>query len=146
MGLEKLKASLAGAGIIVVLTGLPYIWLGCCLWLLLGGFLSVIFYNSMAGRKASIGEGCLIGLYSGLIASPVTIIVSYAISPPNENQVASMGGFETASFAFVLVFTLIFTIVIFSIFATLGGLIGGAALGQNSGNVQPGAEQPKKVN
>lgn len=68
-------ALLAGIGA-AVLTTVPYISLGCCLWLLGAGAVSVLLYQrKMPGVTITAGAGMKLGALAGVFAFVINAIV-----------------------------------------------------------------------
>ncbi len=70
-----------------LLTGLPVVSLGCCLWLLGSGALSVWLYQRrVPGTVVTLGMGMRIGAAAGLIAFIVTTIWSVVRFTANSQE------------------------------------------------------------
>ncbi len=69
-------ALLAGAGA-AVLTAIPYVSLGCCLWMLGAGALSVAFYQRrVPGTVITPGMGMKLGALAGVFAFAINAFVT----------------------------------------------------------------------
>ncbi len=69
-------ALLAGAGA-AVLTATPFISLGCCLWMLGAGALSVVLYRrQLPGTLVTPGMGMRLGALAGLFAFLINAVVT----------------------------------------------------------------------
>ncbi len=56
-------------GVAGLLSSAPVISLGCCLWVLSAGALSVVFYRNRAAISVPVGLGARLGAVTGMIAS-----------------------------------------------------------------------------
>jgi hypothetical protein len=69
-------ALLAGAGA-AVLTAIPFISVGCCLWMLGAGALSVVLYQrQLPGTPVTPGMGMRLGALAGLFAFLINAVVT----------------------------------------------------------------------
>ena len=69
-------ALLAGAGA-AILTAIPFVSLGCCLWMLGAGALSVMLYRRrLPGTLVTPGMGMRLGALAGLFAFMINAVVT----------------------------------------------------------------------
>lgn len=147
---SKLIPALIGGTIIGFLSALPIINMGnclCCMWVILGGGLSVYFYWRELPPQVPInsGDGILVGLLAGLFGALFGTFLNYIfmvfgfapwqdifqnilentdeMTPELEELLNSFNEGKGLSQAMVL-FMLIVNIIQDSIFGMIGGLIG----------------------
>mgnify|MGYP006298118161 FL=1 len=85
----KAKPALLGGVATAVLSVIPLVGLGCCLWAIGGGILSAFLYFRETG-KITIGEGTMVGLYAGLIAGAIAGAINVVISVITDSVSQSM--------------------------------------------------------
>lgn len=130
---------LIAGGIVGLLSVTPL--LGClvCLWLIMGGLISVPIYQAFdrATTRLQPSQGLLLGVLSGLVAAVIASIVGAIIGAASLNQVlnfiennpmiqdtlGSLSFLRTTGFSF---FGLICNMIVYPIFGLLGGLLGAA--------------------
>ncbi|MFW5872946.1 MAG: hypothetical protein ACOCVN_03060 [bacterium] len=142
----KAKSALLGGLATGILSGIPFVNIGCCLWAIGGGVLAAFLYFRETG-KITLGEGTMVGLYAGLvagvIAGAINILIGVATDSIGRNLAQLQSEVNLAAVgAVAYVFTFLFWIIILGVFCLLGGLIGGAIF-QNMGNK---AKKAKKIN
>ncbi len=133
---DMLKSVLLAGLIIGVLSGIPIINIGCCLWVIGGGILAVFLLNKFSGKKADKGKGAMVGLISGLvgaaIASTLGAIFSILFKTALLSFLSTMGqpveALQGGVTAVGLIISLIFNLVIFGLFGLLGGILGAVIL------------------
>jgi len=131
------KSAIFGGVISGLLSGFPVVNLGnclCCLWVMMGGLISLYFYQKDSTIKLDTGDGFAVGALAGvigaLVATPLDLVFSYWTRSLVMNFLETYGGdlkgyetyFTTHSFAT----TLIIRIVFFALFSAIGGAIGTA--------------------
>lgn len=67
---------LIAGGVGGLLSAAPVLSIGCCLWVLAAGAVSVLFYRSRAAISVPTGMGVRLGAVTGMIASLVSSTVS----------------------------------------------------------------------
>jgi hypothetical protein len=77
---DKLKPALIGGAIVGVLSLIPILNLGCCIWAIIGGAVAVYMYVKGTPRPVQMGEGAVVGALAGLIGALITIVISFALS------------------------------------------------------------------
>ena len=92
---------LIAGGVGGLLSAAPIVSIGCCLWVLAAGALSVLFYRNRAAISVPTGMGARLGAVTGMIASLVgsavntlTILVrgsGWSRSLPCSGQVPRIG-------------------------------------------------------
>jgi hypothetical protein len=149
-----LKAAVAGAGITVVLNIIPIVNWCCCLWVMLGSFLSVLIFWKINKKKPNVGQGTLCGLFSGLIALVIITIVGLVLGLAFQALIrtaATGSAFNPAPFGEMgllmgSLVNFLIGLVIYPAFGALGGLIGGAAFGAHEQPPEQNKTNLKKIN
>lgn len=164
LGSTKLRSSAtlpaaAMAGVIMGLLSLvPVVSVGCCLWMILGGMLVVRFYQSRAPGIVTGGMGARLGALSGVFGFVVFAIgtavkiafggdalkqemvrqlhESAARNPdPNAQQITERLT-TPEGLTLLLVLVLIAFFVGFILFSSIGGAIGAAVFGKRQQNAR----------
>ncbi len=144
-------------GVAGLISALPVISIGCCLWVLAAGAVSVLFYRNRAGISVPVGLGARLGSVTGMVASLVSSAVttmtlmvmgsgkmreamrrameqSAASNPdPNAQQIAQrLMEFMTSPGGFALTMTLGFALNFLALmaFAAAGGALGASLFGR----------------
>ncbi len=130
------RAALIGGAIAGVLSSIPCVSLGCCLWGLGGGFLAAFFANKMtplAGIGDGVKVGALAGIVAGLSSGILNAVLQVAIGTnPFANLPASQrdqlpeflrGG---GGAGMIIAVAVTMYVVMLVVTGLLGGLIGGA--------------------
>jgi hypothetical protein len=140
-----------------VISSTPVLSLGCCLWVLAAGAVSVLLYRNRAAISVPVGLGARLGTVTGMVASlvssaftTITILVmgsgkmrdamrqameqSATRNPdPNAQQVVhGIMQFMTSPGGFALMMTLGFAINFLALmaFAAAGGALGASLFGK----------------
>ena len=140
-----------------LLSSAPVVSLGCCLWVLAAGAVSVVFYRNRAAISVPVGLGARLGTVTGMVAALVssaittlTLMVmgsgkmresmrrameqSATSNPdPNAQQMAErMVEFMTSPGGFALIMTLGFAVSFLALmaFAAAGGALGASLFGK----------------
>jgi hypothetical protein len=131
-----LLSSLIAGVVIGLLGGLPIISIAncvLCIWVWLGAILGVWLYKRFAkpAPAATMGQGALIGLVSGVIGAVIVWLISLitrAAATDAIAQVFQAAGVEVPSFlgAGVALAGVLIDLVLYAIFGVVGGLIGAA--------------------
>jgi hypothetical protein len=77
--LNFLKPAISGGVFLGVLATIPFVNLGCCLWLLGGGARAAFLLNRQRPGGLKPGDGALVGVMSGLVGTAVSTILSIPI-------------------------------------------------------------------
>lgn len=124
-----LISALIGGLAIAVFTSVPIlnlINLACCLGMMIGGFLGVLFYKSKypVSLKAGALVGFLSGVVGGIISAIVEIVLFFARGGTTYAKIMSQLGLGWSVTLWVII--TVFTNLMLCIgFGTLGGLFGG---------------------
>jgi hypothetical protein len=132
---------------------LPYLLLGCPLWLILSGFLAAYLYERRTGQSLSVRSGARMGWLTGLFSFAIfTVFFTFSfvasvrsgafanIDRNQLNQIPFLRGNvdqviqvlqSPVGLATNLVISLIILFAIFTIFSIVGGAIGGKILSRN---------------
>ena len=155
-----MKASLLGGGILGLLSSIPLVGLGCCLWAIIGGALSVIFYKNFTNKPVDTGTGAILGLLAGVFGAVITTVLGTILNlvlqsalygmglsgmAVLEDQFAGPGMAELMQPGFTILgmfLNLLIYLIIFGIFSTLGGLITAVLMNNKSTGSKPA---PKAV-
>ena len=146
----KLQPALLGGLFIGVLSSLPIVQAGnccCCLWVILGGILTVYLQKQRTGGLIDAGQGALAGALAGLIGGVIAAIAGFALQqitgtgydemlqmmladenmPPEARQMLERlsGGVLAVVISFV-------TVIGSIIFGMIGGLLGVAIFKKNT--------------
>ena len=148
---------LIAGGVAGALSAAPVVSIGCCLWVLAAGAVSVVFYKNRAAVSVPVGLGARLGAVTGVVASLVSsafttlgILVmgsgkmrdamrqameqsAHRNPDPNaQAMVQRMMEFMTSPGGFALVMTLWFGILFLALmaFAAGGGALGASLLGK----------------
>lgn len=132
-------------GIVVsLMSGLPLVQCGCCLWILLGGFLAVPLYQAFdkPSRTLTSGQGILLGFLVGVVAAVGVSILNYFIGATSIDEAMrtirsnpDLGPVLAPAFdRFPEAFTqgaatlvgLVCNLVIYPLLGILGGVVGSA--------------------
>lgn len=132
------SALIAGA-IVGLLSITPLVGCLVCLWLILGGLISVPIYQAFDRAKVRLepSQGLLLGLLSGLVAAVIASIIGAFINAATYTQALeflrnqeyfgetfrNIPFITSGGFSFI---GLICNLIFYPIFGLLGGLIGAA--------------------
>jgi len=159
---NMLKPAAIGGVLIGVLSAIPFISCGCCIWTIGGGTLAAYLYVKESATMVNLGQGVLLGLFAGIIGTAVYTLFQLPLllmSPesriefveqiqafmdqwpgiPQENreefmELTAREGFVT----FLFVSSLFFQLIANCLLSILGGALGVAIFEKrkNSGPVQ----------
>jgi hypothetical protein len=76
------RVALISASISALLTKIPIMNLGCCLWMTGAGFLAAVLYARRTGLMLSVSDGVRLGWITGLLTSAISLVlmvVSFAL-------------------------------------------------------------------
>ncbi|HEV2021445.1 MAG TPA: hypothetical protein VGQ94_02855 [Terriglobales bacterium] len=148
---------LIAGGVAGLISAAPVLSIGCCLWVLAAGAVSVLFYRNRAAISVPVGLGARLGTVTGMVASLVnsavttlTILVmgsgkmrdtmrqameQSATRNPDPNAQQMVHGimqFITSPGGFALMMTLGFAINFLALmaFAAAGGALGASLFGK----------------
>ncbi len=148
---SKLTSALYGGLIMGAISGLPVLSIVncfCCAGILLGGFLSVMFYKneltpSMPPLTSSDGMqlGALAGLFGALFGTVLHIITlaavgnvsneillnilrNFSLPPEAMNEIEKKIGEQESLTGLAIALSLLYSLIIDPLFGLLGGLIG----------------------
>lgn len=135
--------ALIGGVIAGVLSGIPIVNCLCCLWIIGGGILAAYFLTKESSIVLTAGDGAIVGVFTGIIAAIVEIVVNIPFRGVSEKIFQGMmdrfsqyyeempsgweswlegGNFEGSIIWTILGFVV--SVVIFSALGALGGIIG----------------------
>ena len=132
-----LKSGLIGAAVAGLLSAIPCVNVGCCLWGMAGGMLAAFMlsketqepYDLSRAALAGLFAGALGGLFSGLVSGALNLALNtnpFANVPPdaakNLPEFLRGGG----GGALVVVMMIAMFVFMLALFGALGGVIGGA--------------------
>jgi hypothetical protein len=138
-----LVPALIGGGVAGVLSAIPVLNCLCCLWIIGGGIIAVFFLNKEVSKPLTMGDGAVVGIFSGLVATAADFLISIPLAPITNRFIANVmerlaqyaeempAGWESwlekggadISVSMILLGILI-NAVIFSVLGALGGIIG----------------------
>ena len=141
--------ALIGGVIAGILSGIPIVNCLCCLWIIGGGILAAYFLAKESPIVLTAGDGAIVGIFTGIIAAFVEIIVDIPFRAVNEKIIQGMmdrfsqyyeeipSGWESwmegGNFEGSVIWSflgLVVSIVIFSALGALGGIIGISIFGK----------------
>ena len=148
-------AALAGA-IAAVLSVLPLVSIGCCLWIVGAGALAVMFYQQkrMPGSVVTVGMGARLGAVSGLLAYVFWFVMQFltivatgnsgkireamlegmkqsAARNPDPNAQQMLEKMSTPEgIAILMTAMIVGFLVVFVIFGVIGGAVGASIWGR----------------
>ena len=141
--------ALIGGVIAGILSGIPIVNCLCCLWIIGGGILAAYFLAKESPIVLTAGDGAIVGIFTGIIAAFVEIIVDIPFRAVNEKIIQGMmdrfsqyyeeipSGWESwmegGNFEGSVIWSflgLVVSIVIFSALGALGGIIGISLFGK----------------
>lgn len=141
--------ALVGGGVAGLLSGIPLINCLCCLWIIGGAILASYLLSKNSDVSLSAGDGAIVGVFTGIIASIVDALISlpfqavnarivrrvfesfaqYSGEMPSEwRTLIERGSMETTFSMFML--GLLLSVFIFSALGALGGIIGVSIFGK----------------
>ena len=141
--------ALIGGVIAGILSGIPIVNCLCCLWIIGGGILAAYYLAKESPIVLTAGDGAIVGIFTGIIAAFVEIIVDIPFRAVNEKIIQGMmdrfsqyyeeipSGWESwmegGNFEGSVIWSflgLVVSIVIFSALGALGGIIGISIFGK----------------
>ena len=155
---KKLQPALIGGLVIGLLSVIPVISIGCCLWGLIGGAVAayILIKRSPVFRVTS-GDGAVVGLLAGLVGSFIMVVINVWRSlaqwdlvletirqqganqadPNAQETVKNLVAFlQNNSLLGALLIWIIFAVVVIGM-ALLGGIIGVALFEKRKGEPIP---------
>ena len=135
--------ALIGGAVAGVLSGIPFINCLCCLWAIGGGILAAHLLSKDSPIALTIGDGAIVGIFSGIVATIVDFFISIPLAPmanefirniveklaeyademPPDWETWLEGGAFESSLPMIML-GLVINVFIFSILGALGGIIG----------------------
>src|SRR6185503_3240643 len=77
--LAFLRPAITGGLFLGILSTVPYLNLGCCLWLLAGGAMAAFLVNQQNPGKLKLGDGALAGILSGVVGTIISTVIMIPI-------------------------------------------------------------------
>jgi hypothetical protein len=77
---DKLRCAIAGGLLIGLLAIIPFVNVGCCLWVLLGGGLATYLYIQKSATPVLMAEGVQVGSLAGTIGSLLYLLVGVPVN------------------------------------------------------------------
>jgi hypothetical protein len=141
--------ALVGGGLAGVLAAVPFVNCLCCIWIIGGAMLAAYLLVKETPSQLSAGDGAIVGIFTGIIAAIVELIVSIPFRTMENRLAHSMmerfseyldempsgwenffeGGDFTTSMG-LSVFGLFISAVLFSALGALGGVLGISLFGK----------------
>lgn len=93
MNPSKLKPALVGGVLLGILSVIPFVNfpnICCCAWAVLGGVLATYLYIGRSPDAVRVGDGALLGLFSGLIGAVIYVVLGLPISVLAGNSMMAM--------------------------------------------------------
>lgn len=160
---NKLVPALAGGAVLAVLSIIPVVNFGCCVWGILGGGVAAyMLIKRSPVRRVTTGDGALAGLLAGLFGSLIFLVINIPIllsgwanaiqrikdqagSQPDQSAqdaMRQMAAFmEENRLLAALLIWLIFALIAVGM-AVLGGIIGVALFEKRKGDQPPPGYPP----
>jgi len=155
---NKFQPALVGGLVAGLLSVVPFINLGCCLWGVIGGAVAAYMLVKRSPMfRVTNGDGAVVGMYAGAVGSLIMMAINIPVMLGRWDQVVgqlreqaasqsdpsaqeSMNSFITFlqnnHVAGAFLFWLLFAIAVISM-ATLGGIIGVAIFEKRKGDPYP---------
>ena len=76
-----LMPALVGGAVAGVLSGIPFVNCLCCLWAIGGGMLAAHMLTKDSPIALTTGDGAIVGIFSGIVATIVDFFVSIPLAP-----------------------------------------------------------------
>ncbi len=140
---NMLVPALIGGGVAGVLSGIPLLNCLCCLWIIGGGIIAVFFMNKDSAKPLTVGDGAVVGIFSGLFATAADFLISIPLAPITNRFIKNMmerlaqyaeempAGWEnwlerggTDVHISMVLLGILINAVVFSALGALGGIIG----------------------
>ena len=138
-----LMPALIGGAVAGVLSGIPFINCLCCLWAIGGGMLAAFLLSKDSPIALTTGDGAIVGIFSGIIATIVDFFISIPLAPMANEFIRNLvervseyademppdwetwleGGAFESSLPMIML-GLVINVFIFSALGALGGIIG----------------------
>ncbi len=148
--------ALIGGVVAGILSGIPIVNCLCCLWIIGGGILAAYFLTKESPVILKAGDGAIVGIFTGIIAAFVEIVVAIPFRVLNENIIQGImdrfsqyyeeippgweswmqGGDLEGSIVWRFI-GLAVSVVIFSALGALGGIIGISLFGKKKVDQKP---------
>ena len=77
---NKLRSAIIGGVLIGLLATIPFVNLGCCLWVLLGGALATYLYIKKSSAPVLMAEGAQIGALAGVIGGLLYLLLGVPVN------------------------------------------------------------------
>ncbi|MFW6140174.1 MAG: hypothetical protein ACOC5S_02330 [Acidobacteriota bacterium] len=135
--------ALIGGGVAGVLSGIPILNCLCCLWIIGGGIAAVFFLNKDISKPLTMGDGAIVGVFSGLIATVADFLISIPLAPLTNKFITNLmeriaeyadempAGWESwldkdtaETHISMVLLGLLINAIVFSVLGGLGGIIG----------------------
>ncbi len=143
------SAALISGAVAGVLSGIPFVNCLCCLWIIGGGMLAAHLLSKNFPAALSAGDGAIVGVFAGIVASFIQAILGVLFRPINSEFFRRMmewfadyademppgfdefleGGAPQASISGFFI-GLMFSAMIFAALGALGGIIGVSLFGK----------------
>ena len=161
---KKFMPALIGGAVLCVLSLIPFINYGCCLWVIAGGAIAAyMLIKRSPVLPVTTGEGAGVGALAGILGSVLYLLIftpiffafgregaieqmqqaAYQQTDPNARRMVMQ--FVDLVREQPIVFVLIFWVMVsifFIAFATLGGIIGVAMFEKRKGQSMPPPPPP----
>ena len=155
---NKLQPALVGGLVAGLLSVIPVISIGCCIWGLIGGAVAAyMLVKRSPVFRVTNGDGAVVGMYAGAVGSLIMMAINIPVmlarwdqvveaikqqaanqnDPSAQESINSFVAFlQNNSVAGAFLFWLIFAVVVIAM-ATLGGIIGVAIFEKRKGEPYP---------
>jgi hypothetical protein len=156
---KKFVPALIGGAVLCVLSLIPFIGAGCCLWAIAGGAIAAYMYIKRSPvLRVTTGEGASVGALAGILGSLIFLVIYvplfFAYQQKQFAEQFRQAGYQQADakardmiltlanfvneqpLLFILIFWL-FAAIFFTGLATLGGIIGVAMFEKRKGQPMP---------
>jgi hypothetical protein len=163
--LDFIQPAIAGGMFLGLLSSIPFINAGCCLWVLMGGGMAAVALNKQRPSGINYGDGAFVGVLSGFFGAIVGTIIQMSFhviaahffesqQQQVEDLLKQLGAegpmrdwtlrvFSGEISAVTVLFTFFANLLLYALFAMIGGIVGVALLNKRKGaGVSPRPNNP----
>jgi hypothetical protein len=159
--LDFVQPALAGGMFLGFLSSIPFVSVGCCMWVLLGGGMAAVMLNRQRPAGVTYGDGAFVGVLSGFFGAIVGTVIQMSFhvitsrffesqqqqvedllrqigaeGPMREWALRVFSGEISAVTVFITFFSNLLT---YALFAMIGGILGIALLKRRERSQKPEA-------
>ena len=157
--LDFIQPAITGGMFLGLLSSIPFISAGCCLWVLLGGGMAAVMLLRQRPSGITYGDGAFVGVLSGFFGAVVGTVVQMSFhvitarffqsqQQQMEDLLRQIGAegpirdwtlrvFSGEISAVTVGFTFFANLLMYSLFAMVGGIMAIAIINKRQGKQQP---------